>query len=269
MKKISTLVGIIIIIIAAVILVSGVFIYQYFVTKINNQTQQQNISEGCKIQPYEGSSKYVLTGGELDIRGGAICSFLINPNLPVYTFHLIGNPDDNSVDKIEISKGDGSVFQTIDLTAPADIFSGDDNSIEHYAYANGVPVLSTQDVNFDGYKDIELPYNLGAGDSGYFYWIFNPETGTFIYNQELSALINPIIHQNTKTITSLSADDPMDYSKSTYEFDENGKLILIHEESQEFLGSDKNGNESCQETIDDLVNGKMVTNTKVADCNSL
>ncbi len=59
-KRISTLVGIMIIVVAVIILFGGTFTYQYFAIKTlptqNNQINQivQPVSEGCKLLPYTG-----------------------------------------------------------------------------------------------------------------------------------------------------------------------------------------------------------------------
>ena len=42
------------------------------------------------------------------------------------------------------------------------------------------------DCNFDGYKDIVVPFSCGSGGCAYWIWNYSAENGTFYLNEELS-----------------------------------------------------------------------------------
>ncbi len=181
MKKSSILTGIAII---AVVLAAGVFACKYFTEQQN--TAMQPVSEGCKIQPYKGNIKsdYALDNTIVtDVRGGAICRFLINPGLPAYTFRLIGDPKHDVISKIEISQGNSHIVQIIDLstiTDPLSMLSLKDSQEPPYRDAE---FFTAKDINSDGYKDIRLLSWWGVtGREGYYSWLFDPKNSTFTCN---------------------------------------------------------------------------------------
>lgn len=218
------------------------------------QNQNSQIAEGCSITPY---NQRIIESADVvtDVRGGAICHFNIHDGLPIYNFHLVGNPEYNMIDRIEITKGNESAFsQTLE--------AGD--SEPPYRDAK---FFVAEDINFDGYKDIKFMIFWGAtGNTGYTYWLFDPSKNLFVENKNLSSLSNPTPDVGTKTIATHSVGGMAGciYNNGTYKFDENGKLILIREEKQDWIEASK----SFLKIISELKNGKMMISTEIGKCDN-
>lgn len=223
------------------------------ITQPAQNQNSQKITEGCVITPYNGEK---LEFGDVvtDVRGGAICNFNIHSGLPIYNFYLRGNAEYNTIDQIEITKGVESKILVQKLEA-----------------GMGEPpprsgnFFGAQDMNFDGYKDIRLMSWWGAtGNTGYTYWLFDPSKNIFVENTDLSSLSNPTPELQSKTIATHSVGGMAGciYNNGTYKFDENGKLILIRSEKQDWVEETK----SFIKTISELKDGKMVTSTVAGDC---
>jgi hypothetical protein len=192
----------------------------------------------------------------VDIRGGADCHFTINDNLPVFNFHLVGDPKNNLISKIEVLDGANNV------------------SIQTLAVADGQPFTSdeeyflTEDFNFDGYKDIKLLYSAGAtGNTSYYVWLYDPAKKQFVENTDLSDLTSPTPDPATKTIKSYSVGGMAGcvYEEGEYRFDANGALQLLHSEIQDW---DEQKNTFIL-TVGDLKNGKMVKKTENNSCGEI
>jgi len=200
--------------------------------------------EGCVINPYQGE-ELEFADIEKDVRGGAVCHFYINNDLSIYNFNLVGNPEYNTIERIEITKGNEDIISQVlefEMVEPPLL---------------GVEFFFVEDINFDGYKDIALLNWWGAtGNRGYLYWLFDYQKNQFILNEDLNGLSNPTPHPETKTITTHSKGGMAGsiYSDGTYEFDNNGKLILIRLEKQEWI-EDK---QYLLKTISERINGEMV-----------
>ena len=211
---------------------------------------EQGYPSGCKIIPFQGEP---VRFGEVvtDLRGGVECRFRIHPDLPIYVFHLIGNPADNMIDRIEIVPEN--------TTAPMQVL---DTNMGEPAYRDA-EYFSAEDMNFDGYQDIKLLAWWGAtGNKGYVYWLFDPLKKRFVKNDALSELSNPVPHPDDKTITthSVGGMGGMIYVDGTYSFDEKGKLILIRLEKQDWI-DDK---QYFVKTVQERKNGKlMVVSTEI------
>lgn len=150
------------------------------------------------------------------------CNFIISPKLPPYTFRLIINPDTsalgavNAVSRIEVGRADKpKVVQIIRRFEECEPFQPD--------------FFSCEDLNFDGYKDILLEYSDGSGGGSYNVWLFNPKTGRFDYNKEISQLTDPTPDSASRTLTSYYEDGACCGTVSKYRF-HHGKLDPISEE---------------------------------------
>ncbi len=128
-----------------------------------------------------------------DVREGGTFRFRIHPSLPIYAFHLIGDPASNTLVRIEVSRqNDPTIIQTLEAGMGEPPHRGAD-------------YFQAEDINFDGYLDIKLLVWWGAtGNKGYRYWLFDKETDHFVYDEAFSELCNPIPHPETKTITTSS-----------------------------------------------------------------
>lgn len=81
-------------------------------------------------------------------------------------------------------------------------------------------VVQVQDCNFDGYPDIWIyAHNGGAGpNDGNNYYLFNPKTGQFEFNQKLSDLTQVSVDSKSKIITSAFRDGAGHHGGGTYTF---------------------------------------------------
>ncbi len=182
-----------------------------------------------------------------------ICRFIVNPKLPIFTFKFIGQ-EDNTFGDLQITEGNNpNIIQAIG--------SGiDPNAI---APATAQDVLGLPDMNFDGYNDLSILNNCGAtGNCNYDIWLYNPQKNIFVENDDLSNVTNPTPDPTAKTISSTYNWGASGYEQDTYKFDANEKLFLTNAYRQEAVGDGS----SCKETTSDLVNGKMMTTTKIVDC---
>lgn len=93
----------------------------------------------------------------------------IHPNLPPYVFHVVSfSASPTSSIEIFHSTTDTKPFQTIPLDPNA-------------RFGEMSPVFFTvQDINFDGFSDIGVPFEGGAKWTAYQYWTYDPKTGTFV-----------------------------------------------------------------------------------------
>jgi hypothetical protein len=93
----------------------------------------------------------------------------------------------------------------------------------------------TRDMNFDGYEDISLLTWWGAtGNAGFNYWLYNPKTKEFVFNETLSSLSNPTPHTDSQTITTHSNGGAagMIFVDQVYKYG-NGEYVFIKEVKQE------------------------------------
>lgn len=97
------------------------------------------------------------------------------------------------------------------------------SNIEAALYDSLDDVIQVQDVNFDGHPDIWMyAHSGGAGpNDGNNYYLFNPKTKKFEYNQQLSDLTQVSIDSETKTIESAFRDGCCHHGGATYTFKEN------------------------------------------------
>lgn len=199
----------------------------------------------------------------------------LDPNDPRLTFsfpiHTEGKP---FRDKVELDKATGaiaglSVFGEGDtrplqtLTACTDAGLGeyvtetwDDFSLSE--------ILMHEDLNFDGYQDLELVQNLNPRIDCIYLW--DNQTGRFQFSKELSAIsLRLDAHPENQTLTTFSYwGGP--WEESTYRWN-HGKLEQIA--SSSLLGDWSNAtSERCGFTFtcSSLVNGKMVTTLEKFVC---
>jgi hypothetical protein len=116
------------------------------------------------------------------------------------------------------------------------------------------------DMNFDGYPDIRVASYVGMhGDVGYSYYLFNPTTKIFSYNEELSELHGEIKFDDiSKTIIEeglVWSGGPHDW-KNIYRVSENKLLQIENNDEKEWQEGDSL---YFMKTFrSKLVNGQMV-----------
>jgi hypothetical protein len=119
-------------------------------------------------------------------------------------------------------------------------------------------ILYTEDVNFDGFLDLVVyAQSGGAGPNNTNnYYIFNPKTQKFVFNDALSNLSQPEINLKTKTIFAAWRSGAANHGAEKYNWI-NGKLVLVEYYETNYLDD-----ENVLETHTFLKNGKMAGKTK-------
>lgn len=242
-KKIPTLAGIIIIIVAMAILFGGVFVYQYISIKNLIKQQQKttyiktteeklniNQKEGCVLLPYTGKVSLntlpYYSQGQEDFRGGMVCKFVINPKLPIFTFNFIGQ-DDNTLGNINIMEG-SKIIQTINGGVDPNYITPETSQ----------DILKPVDANFDGYKDLPILTECGAtGNCGYDFYLYDPNTNQFVNNSFLTNLGTFNIDNEKQQITASSNSSVADWEKDIYQY-KSSQYLLIEKDISTWNRSD-------------------------------
>jgi len=148
----------------------------------------------------------------------------INPTLPKYRFHAVVR-DGPCFTLVITHEGQPDTIQRIEQTLGSE-FNGDDEFTKFLLFV---------DLNYDGYKDLQLfneqsdPFN-----TTFRFWIFNRHNGRFELDAKLSEEVgcNPTIHKDVRTITHRSIGRPPDsYTWQKHRFIR-GKYVLTEEENQ-------------------------------------
>ena len=84
------------------------------------------------------------------------------------------------------------------------------------------------DWNFDGYKDISVLSNCGSGGCVYWIWNYNPNSGTYEYNKELSEVLGLEMDSKQKHIIFHYRFGDQDEYWKYYDY-KNNKLVYIKE----------------------------------------
>jgi TonB family protein len=218
------------------------------------------IWEGCPDQNTTTSLALVSFREPVteDLSCGTTFTAAISPGLPEFTFKMIpnpaapdqyGNPQTVASD-IEVFRGNSN--------QPVQHLSGCDfNDME--PPRRGSQWFSTDDYNFDGYKDIYVMTNWGVtGNRNGCVWLYNPTTGLFDYSKEFSDIAIHDVDASTKILSSIGNSSATDWQQERYVVI-NNLPVLIWSEKQD----SENGILHCE--IDEKRNGKMVT---VLDANT-
>lgn len=117
------------------------------------------------------------------------------------------------------------------------------------------------DANFDGFRDLLLFYNSGGSNDQFAFWLFNPRSGRFEYNDEFtnSVGVNPSINENNHSIETGGNGGcvGMCFEYDTYTVHEN-KLLLVERISQELAAESTDKSPPIfVRTLERLQSGKM------------
>ncbi len=185
------------------------------------------VKEGCKLLPYTGkiplSKLPFYVPDQPDFRGGVICHYRISHDLPLFTFHFVGKPD-NSLGQLEIiEEPSTTIVQTIEQFTDWGMVSSVSELEEN--------LLTPVDANFDGYQDLQILSNCGGtGNCSYDFFLYDPVTNKFVHNEFLSNnLRSPEFDAKKKQITTHSNGSAADWENDTYQY-EDGRYTLIHQE---------------------------------------
>lgn len=96
-----------------------------------------------------------------------------------------------------------------------------------------------EDVNFDGCQDIRL-FDTPNGNyrMEWIYLVWNPETGLFENDPELSGISLASFDQENQLIYGMERGSAVDHYYSTYQYID-GKPTLIREDTEEYLHRDE------------------------------
>jgi hypothetical protein len=104
-------------------------------------------------------------------------TFRIHPDLPEYSFH-VRRDEGRMPEGIEVSRNN-ELVQLLEIVDDVDTPPPDTD------------LIAVEDVNFDGYADLKFLHWWGAtGNRAYFYWLFDRESGKFVFNPKFTDLFN-------------------------------------------------------------------------------
>ncbi len=87
--------------------------------------------------------------------------------------------------------------------------------------------FTTEDMNFDGYKDFRIIYYVPASPNiSYCMWTWNPKANQFEENRDLEQIFSPVFDQDNKLIYSSTRGSATDHYEYTYQYID-GKLTII------------------------------------------
>jgi hypothetical protein len=154
--------------------------------------------------------------------------FRIHPELPEFTFTLVGDrPAESSetlqVKRIEIRRGAA--------TKPSQVIEGLDTATPS---STDMPGLAVLDMNFDGYGDIRLVEFQPAGPNvPYLNWLFDPRSERFVENQALNAITSPQFDPATREVRSNWRDSGTRYGTDVHVF-RGSEPTLVRKEVKEY-----------------------------------
>ena len=220
-RRISTPIAITIIVILAVILTGGVFVYQYLMPT-------------PRIQ-----------------------SLAINPtkNAPNFSFEM-SDEGKGGINLIIKNKTAGNIVQTISIP---DI---DLSFFKNFTVAD--VVNNNNDINFDGYKDLQVLVDIPGSNPGKFdFYTYNPSTERFDKDPTLRFLSGPNFDPATKTITTHQSGGCAGAynTRDTYSFI-NGKYILTQTKQSNCCAVDGEYGRGNNVVVNELINGKMQMTTQ-------
>jgi hypothetical protein len=177
--------------------------------------------------PATASPATVLTQSSL-VEDCTPCTFNVGPSLADFrvTFKIRELPDGRRVvDSLEISRTDrpdrSQSLPVHDMTPTA---KGDDFFI------------GTDDINFDGYRDLSFATSRGVANTYSDYWLFDPAKSEFVYLGKYPVFKVDAQRRELSTYER-GGDGGMIYTSERYAI-ENGKPVLMASETQEKTGQE-------------------------------
>ena len=151
--------------------------------------------------------------------------------------------------------GDSSPFQTLPACKRKD-----DLTMVLTEYDDDRELLKHQDLNFDGFEDVQLLqyYVPHLGKSLFCIYVWNPQDERFAYSAEIPDM-DPVAHPQNQTITVHEDWFGGVFSDRTYRW--SGATVKLVVENGRLYGSER---PDCgfTEYCSRLINGKMVTSAE-------
>lgn len=94
--------------------------------------------------------------------------------------------------------------------------------------AGNVGTIAEQDINFDGYPDLQVylgTFGAGAGNDIYDAYIWSQENHTFVHAANYSDIANPQVDPNRRAVLSVSRNNPQYLNYEQYEY-RNREFVL-------------------------------------------
>jgi hypothetical protein len=150
---------------------------------------------------------------------------IISPSLPLNRFEIAW--ENGEPQAIIVKRTDGSVVQTLEVP-DTNIYSDLPDKPQ-----NRRDFFVTEDLNFDGFKDLKLLNSYGAysGTEIYNVWFFNPTKSLFTYQPVFEKIIAPEPDEQSRHILSYGCGRSLcdEHLFQIYGY-EDGQLILLREE---------------------------------------
>jgi hypothetical protein len=94
------------------------------------------------------------------------------------------------------------------------------------------PELTFEDFNFDGYSDLITLAEVGGVNATYYFWLFDPSSGEFVYNAALHGMSNPEVDIQNKQIKTFSRNSATSYTYTNYNYVDDGYKEVYKEEKE-------------------------------------
>jgi len=194
-------------------------------------------------------------------------SFTLHKNIKPYSVHfVIIDSVEVTIYKTKIYNNNRYLIQSLDDTIN---FMGKESRmmVDRFSYDPPNPNfnndISFVDINFDGYTDLKIKsFVTMEGTSEFNYYLYNPDSNKFIYNQEFSNLDgNLSLDAKLKEITSTIYDwrEETDYTE-IYKIIDNKPVLVMSKIKAVPLEDRLKGNDQIHYIhIEKLIDGVMKT----------
>lgn len=152
----------------------------------------------------------------------------IHPDLPGFSFTLVGQPVDQAAEIILVTKIE--IRRSGELE-PVQVIEDLETETPVTEHSGGFEVV---DMNFDGYGDIRIVEFQPPGPNvPYLNWLFDPTSERFVGSPELNKISSPRFDAETRRIRSEWRDGAARYGTDIYEVIE-GRPVLTRKELREY-----------------------------------
>lgn len=167
----------------------------------------------------------------------------VHKDLPAYTIELVGETTSGGksvwIHEIKISNATSDkvkAYATKNLIA---LVCFDCEYLAVSPLENDKPIFSLIDINFDGYKDLQVLWHQATNQRSHLFWLFNPETKNFEFADQITRTIldSPHVDSIQKTLSSKVKSGCCSKTFLTYRYFDK-ELKIIEKVTDEFIGSE-------------------------------